>query len=963
MTASPQLRESFEPVRHFIGWDRPLLAGVVEYLADGWAGGVLDLSDRLVVVPTRQSGRRLREALAERAAARGAGVFPPRVLTPEAFVTEVRPAGRPVATATESLLVWVSVLGRARLGDFPALFPQVPSRADFPWALRVAEGWQGVRQTLGEGGLTMGEAAARLTADGHPESARWRDLARLESEYLHRLADGGLDDAQVARRQAAADPVWPDGVRRLDWLAVTDPLDIAVQAAARLGERGLPVAVVVAAPGERADAFDAWGRPDPAVWNGARDLPLALERIRLAAGPAEQAETVRELAAGHADPAATLGLGVADPEVAASLVAPGAGSFGEAPGSGLVCHRPDGLPGGDHELWHVLAGAAGVLRERSFRALGRWLRFPPVALMLRRQAGLPDTLSQAKLLERWDDYAAAHLPHALADGQAFADDVVNAVSRATASLMEEFAGRPLTEAVAALLTRVYAGRTFPQASPEGAVFRAFARELTEALQQVDAAAVLAGLAPEPGEVLTFVLGQLQRVRLDVAERPPEAVDLNGWLELAWEDAPHLVVAGFNDGLVPEVIVSDPYLPESVRVRLGLGRTNAARFARDAHQLHLLLASRAATGGRVDLVLGRASAAGEPLRPSRLLFLRPDAELPARARALFGGAGVPVPPPLPARRAAWRLRVPAPRPFERVSVTAIRDYLACPFRFFLRHGLGMEEVDPEPRELDAAGFGRLCHAALKSLTAEPAMRRCTEAAEIADFLCDRVRRVLRESHGPRLTVPLRVQLASAEKRLSAFAAWQAQSVRDGWETIHTELPLAALIEGPWTLDGLEIRGVIDRVDARGEERRIIDYKTSDSPRPVAEAHLGRRLSAARLAESWPAWQLRHDAKGDAYAWRDLQLPLYALAAGQAWGRHPETGYFHLAKAADDCRYEPWPGLTPELLAEAAACALGVIAGIRAGDFWPPREGGPYDAFGWLLDGDAASAVDPSALTPP
>jgi ATP-dependent helicase/nuclease subunit B len=188
------------------------------------------------------------------------------------------------------------------------------------------------------------------------------------------------------------------------------------------------------------------------------------------------------------------------------------------------------------------------------------------------------------------------------------------------------------------------------------------------------------------------------------------------------------------------------------------------------------------------------------------------------------------------------------------------------------------------------------------------------------------------------------------------------VRDGWETIHAEQPFASLLGAPWMLGGLEIRGVVDRVDARGEERRIIDYKTSDSPRPVVEAHLGRRLSAARLAEGWPPWQLRHDAKGDAFAWRDLQLPLYALAARQAWGRHPETGYFHLAKAVDECQYEPWTGLTPELLAEAEACALGVIAAIGRGEFWPPRQGGRHDDFGWLLADDAASVVDPSALIP-
>ena len=52
--------------RHFLPWDRPLPAQAAEHLASGWGGsGPIDVSRLLVVVPTRQSGRRLREALSE----------------------------------------------------------------------------------------------------------------------------------------------------------------------------------------------------------------------------------------------------------------------------------------------------------------------------------------------------------------------------------------------------------------------------------------------------------------------------------------------------------------------------------------------------------------------------------------------------------------------------------------------------------------------------------------------------------------------------------------------------------------------------------------------------------------------------------------------------------------------------------------------------------------------------------
>ena len=135
------------------------------------------------------------------------------------------------------------------------------------------------------------------------------------------------------------------------------------------------------------------------------------------------------------------------------------------------------------------------------------------------------------------------------------------------------------------------------------------------------------------------------------DKPADAVELLGWLELLWEDAPHLVVAGFNDGRVPEAVVSDAFLPESLREQLGL-KTNAARFARDAYLLAALAAPRG-QGGQLDLLVGKVSTAGDPLRPSRLLLLCDDAMLPARVRFLFREIESSR-PSLPWRR-AWTLR--------------------------------------------------------------------------------------------------------------------------------------------------------------------------------------------------------------------------------------------------------------------------------------------------------------------
>src|SRR5690606_26240689 len=94
----------------------------------------------------------------------------------------------------------------------------------------------------------------------------------------------------------------------------------------------------------------------------------------------------------------------------------------------------------------------------------------------------------------------------------------------------------------------------------------------------------------------------------------DAVELLGWLELRLDDAPVAVITGFNEPFLPESVNAHPFLPNSLRERLGLVG-NSRRFARDAYELTALVHSRE----RLRVIAGRRSATGDPLRPSRLAF--------------------------------------------------------------------------------------------------------------------------------------------------------------------------------------------------------------------------------------------------------------------------------------------------------------------------------------------------------
>ena len=308
--------------RHFLPWDRPLPAQAAAWLAREWTGtGPLDLSAVQVIVPTRQSGRRLREALAEHAAARGSAVLAPRVVLPEDLVTPAEGGpGAPVASRLESQLAWAGVLREIDLEEFRAVFPVDPPARNFAWAARLAGQLQRLQAALGENGLRMRDVPGRAGA-GLPEAGRWEQLAGLEERYDAALAAGGRRDAQAAKIDFVHAAMPPAGVTRLVLLATPDPLPLAVGALAQFALTR-PVDVVVCGPDEREAAalFDEWGRPQEESW---RRRPLVLAdfatQVQLCADAAQQAERVAGLARGHGAPEGLLAVGVADPEVAPVL--------------------------------------------------------------------------------------------------------------------------------------------------------------------------------------------------------------------------------------------------------------------------------------------------------------------------------------------------------------------------------------------------------------------------------------------------------------------------------------------------------------------------------------------------------------------------------------------------------------------------------------------------------------------
>ena len=957
------------PKRHFLGWEASVLETTVDFLARRWDGsGSLDLSDHFVVVPTRQAGRRLREALARHAATREAAVLPPLVMTPNHLFSPARlPVGElPVASPARARLIWTALLQRLPLDSFRRVFPVDPVEPSMRWALDNADAFLEVRDLLIESGLDFRAAAERLGAEGI-EPGRWQELASIEAAAVRLIEGAGLRDPGLAALAAAETGSLPEGIRQLVVAAVPDLSPLAAKALLHQAA-GLPVTILVPAPESEAGSFDAFGRPLPSSWlERAIGFVDPEATLHPCAHPAVQAERCLELLADYGDPAACAAIGLPDPELAATL----GHRFLPA---GIRTYDPAGRPLVLEGIHHLLRLLEELVSGERFETFLRLLRCPGFAAAVVPEEAR-DSLRSGWLLKDSDDLARRHFPEDLdaaaaalrRSGDRF--EILAAVLEGTRALASRLRRGDFTRELCAFLAAVFAEKRFAPHDPGAAVFSEVADAIHTLETDLGMTAAAFPARPDAGERFLLLLRYLGE-RRTYPERGPKDLDLQGWLELIWEDAPHLVVTGMNDHVVPESVVAHAFLPDSARRILGVP-DNEARFARDAFVLALLVETRRAAG-RLDLLFGRAGISGDPLRPSRLLFQCQDNALATRTLRLFrgteGGAATP-----PARTVAWQLR-PEPLPpdhpvFSRISVTGFKTYLACPFRFYLKHGLRMERVDPARGELDAMEFGNLVHGALEFLGRDPSLSRSTDSGEIAAGFSEAVDRWLGERFGTRLPTPILIQREAARRRLAHWAVIEAEQRAAGWEILEVESDLGKDGHWPFAIDGMPVTGRIDRIERHPEAGlRVFDFKTlspmeSGRLKTVSQFHLAnvKRSDDPALL---PRWSLANDPKGKPLRWVDLQVPLYHLALSSRFPGVPvAAGYATLGRTMEEVRVDLWEGLDAGVLASAATCATGVVNAIREGRFWPPNERMPeWDDFHSLLSPTAEEAVDPAALNP-
>ncbi|MDF3129820.1 PD-(D/E)XK nuclease family protein [Kiritimatiellaeota bacterium B1221] len=891
------------PKRVFLDWSSPLLPLLADKLLPAKGKGPLNLGEFLILAPTQQAGRRLREYLATAWRERGGTALLSMSVHPPSFLLQPGDNAK-IAHAFDWMPAWQQTLTGIHPETLPALLPQQTEPFSPAVALEFGQRLQRLREELLDAGLDLSGVASSPLLNSEQE--RWRDLARLEEAYRAELAQKNLQDPTDAKRQQIQNYTPPVGIQKIILAGVPDPSPVILHRLKEL-DQTIEMEVWIHAPASEADQFNEWGMPE-ASWQN-RFLGRSGEPEGWIECLADPAALCQRLTAWMKDLPA-------QPDLAFGLL-----------DDNLVLPIQHSLQACGHELYHPKPAKLAESPDlRLLNALQEHRQHEdPVSLRaLWRQPDLLRALQPDNprgLLKAWETFANQALPE---NADSVSETLKDEPLKSAWEKLKRWIGVQDARGLLNMLEEIHAGRKLDPGNPEQRYQLRQLHKLAEVLQE-GARRQKEGFSPSAGVLLQV----LKNETVD-PPRVEGTFTAEGWLELAYHPSPSLLLTGFQEGKVPAVNKPDPFLPNQLREELGL-RSDRDWLARDAFLFHSMIMSR--DPGQVRIWVLKRDREGGPLLPSRLLFACDDETLLQRAELLFREPPPPAlqSPPSPGL-ALDPSRLPA-REIDRLSVSAVKSYLRCPSRFYFEHVLGLRLKDDLESEPHAGVFGECIHAVLKTVVDQGACpqpewnQRCEEALE----------QYIRLRFGSARRMSMQVFRHAALSRLKAAGHVQRELWSQGWKTIATERKLTR------ECGGITVSGVIDRIDFHPEHGfRIIDYKTHDKPEPPAKTH----LSTPRPGREMIQLQVGRYRK----QWTDLQLPLYRwLAASEPQvdpSRPLEVLYFNLPKAVQDTTLENWKEEN-ELREEAEKCLHTVIGLVKDQVWLPSSDIKRFDDFTPLL----------------
>lgn len=923
------------------------MVSVVDHLATEFEEqGVFRLSTLDCVLPSLYGCRRLRYLLEKKAAERGLVLEKPRFMTVGQLAEELYTPDAKLANDFEQTLAWAGALRRFSEDELRSLIPVVPSELPLtPW-LELAATLSSLAADLASQGFSFQQV--KSFAGNDLEVRRWEILCRIRAAYLEELKAANRSDHSEERAKAVADGRC--GTPRVTVLIGTSDLSSELRKILR-SIQGRLIAIV-AAPESQSNRFDEFGSVISERWKEYR-LEMSGEPFISAGDMMDQsaavAAKVRAFGAEHTAEQVTVG--VTDESHVAPIEM-------DLKGCGVHTFRNLGWPVSETSIGRLLQMLSAFVNRPTWQAAAALVRHSDLHTLISSRLDEEGCDPRDSWHSQLDHLIANHFPVRISDSLPSEAEKNYPKALQIQTILSEWLqlfsasenhvagwGKVLANWLSVIYGEQFKGEVLgsDRTSLALAAVSSFLDTVSEISPSLDVDCTGAAAL----DMLASRIGFLR-----VVEKPREhCVTILGWLDLALDDSPALVVNGFNHPYLPTVVAADPFLPAELRQRLPV-EGNERRYARDLYATQLVLMSRKSA----SFVVGKVGVDQTPTPPSRLLAASKRDDLPERIlRLLEGGRDL-----IPALH-RWDefedgsgLKIPSldrctdsgssddASPVVRsLSVTAFRDYLICPYRFFLRHVLGLRPLDDSSGELAANQFGDLIHGALE-IYGESPDRDESDPKLIEMHLKKCLFGYVGKRYSEHGSSAVQIQIAQAEKRLKAVAKVQAERIAEGWRIYKVEASVGPKEGACITVDGqsLPVKGRFDRIDLRTsngfEEWAILDYKTHGHP--PEKKHLKKTAFGVD--------------------WIDLQLPLYRMMVPylgiKSDPKEVKLGYFNISSKDEETRVNE-ASFSEELMLKAEELVRECVRNILAGHFEPTADRVEFDDYESIMQTGVATRL--------
>ena len=154
--------------------------------------------------------------------------------------------------------------------------------------------------------------------------------------------------------------------------------------------------------------------------------------------------------------------------------------------------------------------------------------------------------------------------------------------------------------------------------------------------------------------------------------------------------------------------------------------------------------------------------------------------------------------------------------QSISISGYNTLVACPYQYYARHILKLNELDEVQEAIEKRDYGERVHGILQRFHEQYPLVMQGDLAEMEAAL----QHISEEEFADLLAHDFTAQawLARWVQSLPAYLDWQIKRESEGWRYAESEQAF------DWPLEGIRLRGRIDRLDVRGDEKLVLDYKT-------------------------------------------------------------------------------------------------------------------------------------------